>query len=206
MLQLFYQMDVSYMKHILTLNSSNTMFFHSLGLYLKCEINCYGCFKMFSIQHRSWKLCNLVPTLIRSCLSHKLPSGIGARHLCFTGSNLPANVIYLVFNISVISLFSTSSSTSQGAQNRCSEVNLGKKQMKIIHRQIIRKHKEMPLSTCAKITCERKRSFTSEFKKPLGIYQSFLWLLYYEDIFKIPQSLSSIDFLFNLLSYYKSQP
>lgn len=118
------------------MNFSNTMLFHSPELYLQCEINFYGCFKeIFSIEQRSCKCLNLVPTLIRSCLSHRVPSGMGARHLCFTGSNLPANVIYLVFNISVISLFSTSSSTSLGAQNRCSEVNLRKQQMKIIHIQ-----------------------------------------------------------------------
>lgn len=110
----------------------------------------YGCFKeIFSIQHRSWNLCNLVPTLIRSCLSHRVPSGMGARHLCFTGSNLPANVIYLVFNISVISLFSTSSSTSLGAQNRCSDVNLGKQQMKIIHTRNCKKtHKDAVINLC----------------------------------------------------------
>lgn len=137
------------MKHIFTTNFSNAMFFHSLEVYIQCEINFNGCFKeIFSIQHRCWKLCNLVPTLIRSCLSHRVPPGMGARHLCFTGSNLPANVIYLVFNISVISLFSTSSSTSLGAQNRCSEVNLGKQQMKIIHTQNCKKKHRDNINLC----------------------------------------------------------
>lgn len=124
-----------------------------------------ACFnEIFSTQHISWKFCYLVPTLIRSCLSHRLPLGIGARHLCFTGSNLPANVIYLVFNISAISLFSTSSSTSLGAQNRCSEVNLGKQWTKIIHK-VVKKHIKIPVSSHGKLTCKRRGSFTSEWEK-----------------------------------------
>lgn len=128
----FTKKDVSLMKHISTMNFPNASSTPLSYTYNVKEIFMDVLMRSFPYSTDLGSCVTWCLTLIRSCLSHRVPSGIGARHLCFTGSNLPANVIYLVFNISVISLFSTSSSTSLGAQNRCSEVNLGKQQMKII--------------------------------------------------------------------------
>lgn len=58
-------------------------------------------------------------TFSRSWRSQSRPSGLGARHRCCTGSNLPAKVMWRLRSTSETSALSTSSSTSLGFQKRC---------------------------------------------------------------------------------------
>lgn len=117
-------------------NASMERALKSHHISLQCFIQSVSC---------SYAVALLTFTL--SWRSHIEPSGIGALHLCSTGLNFPANVMYLDFISAESSLFSTSSSTSWGTQNWCCDVCL-KKHVLLHHVDIAFIHKVHFLHDC----------------------------------------------------------
>lgn len=73
------------------------------------------------------------PTFRRSWRVQSWPSGRGARQRCCTGSHCPAKVKQRLLRASEMPVLSTSASTSQGFQKRCSKSHLHTDHLSVPH-------------------------------------------------------------------------